>query len=89
VASRNSDADYSVVIYGASIKQLVKQRTCMQKVVSLKHARPYKKLARSTGRLTASVSLVVILVQLEGWGIGDRIRIRLDGLEGSRFSCPG
>ena len=54
----------------ACIAQLVKRRTLMQKVVSSNHARPDIKLAHSTGRLTVSISLVVISVQLEGSGKG-------------------
>jgi hypothetical protein len=42
----------------------------MQKVESSKHTRPYIKSAHSTGHLTASISLVVISVQLEGLGLG-------------------
>jgi hypothetical protein len=61
----------------ACIAQLVKRRNLMQKVVSSTHARPDIKLAystvpilHSTGRLTVSISLVVISVQLEGSGKG-------------------
>jgi hypothetical protein len=42
----------------------------MQKVVSSNHARHDIKLAHSTGRLTISISLVVISVQIEGSGKG-------------------
>jgi hypothetical protein len=42
----------------------------MQKVVSSNHARPDIKLAHSTGRLTVSISLAVISVQIEESGKG-------------------